>query len=188
MLIIAVTGLRGAGKSLVKEVGEEFGIPSLEMSDAVLDAMERIGVKRDGEMGSVDIRDFAKMMRERFGPDVFARKTIEKLLEQGYQTVIVSGVRGMYEIETFRKHGRVVIIAVVADKQLRFKRTVARNRQHDPKTYEEFILADEKDKGFGVDEVIENADYVIENNGTIAEAKEKVRSVLRTIVRGGSHL
>ena len=105
------------------------------------------------------------------------------------KAVIVSGVRGMYEVETFKRElGRPVIIAITADADKRFERVMKRNRDNDPKTWDAFIKADAKDKGFGVDEVIENADYVIENNGTIDEAKEKVRSVLRTIVRGGSHL
>ena len=181
MIVICVTGLRGAGKSLVAEVGREFNIPSVEMSAAVIEMMKREG-KED-----MDIRDFAKEMRRKKGNTVFANVVVD-IIKREYpdaKAVIVSGVRGMYEVETFKRElGRPVIIAITADADKRFERVMKRNRNNDPKTWDAFIKADAKDKGFGVEEVIDAADYTVENNGTVDDAKERIRHILEKILKG----
>lgn len=92
-------------------------------------------------------------------------------------------MRSLAEVEEFRKHGRVVIIAVHASPETRFKRLLKRGRPGDPGSYKEFAERDRTELEFGIGNVIALADYMIVNESSIEEAKAKALELLRMLVK-----
>ncbi len=167
----------GSGKSIVAEVAREIGIPVYTMGDVIREET----LRRHGVVTPELMVETSKRLREEYGDEIVAVKTIEKIPSE-YKIVLIDGVRSLREVEVFKKHGEVVIIAVHASPKTRFKRLVERKRPGDPSTYEEFQKRDYTELGFGIGSVIALADYVIINETSIEEAKRKAREILFKLV------
>ncbi len=73
----------------------------------------------------------------------------------------------MSEVEEVKKEGyQPIILGIVADKQVRFKRIVKRKNESDFSSYSEFEWREKLELGYGIAEVIASADYYIDNMGS----------------------
>lgn len=178
-LFILVTGMPGSGKSIVVEVAREMGLPVYNMGDVVREEV----LKRFGEITPELMVKVSQLLREEYGEDVVALRTLDRVSrEQGHCIVVVDGVRSLREVEVFKNRGDVVIVAVHASPKTRFERLLRRKRPGDPVNYEEFLKRDYTELGFGVGSVIALADYVIVNEGELSETREVARRVLSEVV------
>jgi len=80
------------------------------------------------------------------------------------------------------------LIAIDAPQQIRFERLQQRKRESDPKSWEEFVVADERDQGINqpeygqqVRKCIEMADVVLQNDGSLEEFQKKVEDVIKEL-------
>ncbi|HUS60456.1 MAG TPA: hypothetical protein VMX76_03710 [Nevskiaceae bacterium] len=56
-----------------------------------------------------------------------------------------------------------------------------RNREGDPKAWEEFLAMEERDKnaeGRNIDACLQMADFKVKNNGSVEELEKEIESVL----------
>lgn len=174
---VLIAGMPGSGKSIIVDVAKELNIPAYTMGDVVREET----LKRYGTIAPELMVKTSKLLREEFGEDVIAVRTLERIRED-HCIVLIDGVRSLKEVEFFRKHGTVVIIAVHASPGTRFKRLLERRRPGDPSNHEEFTRRDLTELGFGLGHVIALADYVIVNEGLPEEAREKARRILASLV------
>jgi len=176
-LFILLTGMPGSGKSVVVEVARELGIPVYTMGDVVREET----LRRYGVITHELMVETSRSLREEFGDEVVALRTLERIPDD-HSVVLIDGVRSLREVEVFKRRGEVVIIAVHASPKTRFKRLIERKRPGDPSTLEEFTKRDLTELRFGLGEVIALADYMIVNEGPIEEAKRAAREILRRLV------
>ena len=182
MLLVLVAGKRGAGKSLFAEVGKELGIPSYEMSQNIVELM----LKTDILISNFSLREFSDALRKEKGKDAVAKLMCAKLKkEEGAQKAksrkcaIILGVRSQEEVSHFVSQGfEIITAAIIADEKIRFSRIQARRRPEDAKTLEDFRWADNIESGWGLGEVLEQAEFKVENEGTAEQAKYLIRSFL----------
>jgi len=178
MKFILITGMPGAGKSIAVAVArEKFNLPVYTMGDVVREE----ALKRYGTISPETVLKTAEILRREYGPDYVAVKTYERISGK-HETVVVDGVRSLEEVEFFKRKGEVVIVAIHASPKTRFKRLLVRGRAGDPKTWEEFVIRDRIELGFGIGNVIALADYMVVNEGTVEEAYEKLCRVFEQIV------
>lgn len=177
MLFILIVGMPGSGKSVVVEVARDLGLPVYTMGDVVREeTSRRYGVITPELMVSTS-RD---LRRER-GDNIIAVKTIERIREKE-GAVVIDGVRSLVEVDEFRRHGEVIIIAVHASPRTRFKRLLERKRPGDPASYSEFLKRDMTELEFGIGSVIALADYMIVNESSIEDARKEAVRILREVV------
>ena len=70
-------------------------------------------------------------------------------------------------MEEVKKEGyRPAILAIIADKEVRFNRIVKRKNESDFSSHSEFEWREKQELGYGISEVIASADYYIDNNGS----------------------
>ena len=175
---VLVTGMPGSGKSIVVEEAVNLGIPVYVMGDVVREeTLKRYGVVTPDLMVKT-----SKALREELGEEVIALRTIERV-KPCEKLVVIDGVRSLREVEVFKKHGSVVVIAVHASPKTRFERLLRRKRPGDPSTYEEFYERDMTELRFGLGDVIALADYVVINEGDIKETKAKAREIFRKLLK-----
>ena len=179
-LLIVVTGMPGSGKTLVSSVARELGIPVYVMGDIVREEARRRGL----EPTPANLNTVAKQLREEYGKTVVAERTLEKLLRDNPPIALIDGVRSLDEVEVFRKHGEVVIIAVHASPRTRYERLRRRGRPGDPRTWEEFRQRDLTELGFSLGSVIALADYMIVNEADPYLARERARRLLARLMAG----
>ncbi len=175
---LLVTGMPGAGKSIVSNMAREMGIPTYCMGDVIREET----IRKYGSITPENMRRTAQELREKYGDDIVARKTLEMIKEE-QGIVIIDGVRSLTEVNIFKTAGESVeIIAVHASPMTRFKRIKERQRPGDPKTWEEFVKRDMTELSFGIGNVIALADYMIVNEESIEETKKQVTRVLEKVL------
>lgn len=165
LLIVAVTGMPGAGKSTAAKALESRGWSRIVMGDVIREETRRRGLKEDeGGTGSV-----MRQLRSELGESAIAELCVKKIIESGWNRVVVDGIRSMAEVETFERVGRVKLVAVHASRQRRFAFLKERGRSDDPITYEMFLKRDKRELEIGIGNAIALADEVISNEHATPE-------------------
>jgi len=179
MIVVGITGMPGSGKSLAAQYLVRKGFEKVEMGDIIREEMK----KKKMRITNKSIREFSLLLRKKFGNDVVARLTLIELRKKKGNIVIV-GLRGAGEIRYFRKRMKqFYVIALVAPKSLRYKRLRARGRDDDPKNIEEFEFREAKEKRYGVEGAIRNADFVVSNTSSVKQLKRDLDSLLNYIMK-----
>lgn len=178
MRIILVTGMPGSGKTVVVEVASrEFNLPRYSMGDVVREEALRIY----GSMSADTLLKTAKILRDTYGLDYIARKTVERI-NASRSVVVIDGVRSLEEVEAFRRIGETVIIAVHASPKTRFERLRRRGRLGDPVKWEDFVTRDLVELSLGIGNVIALADIVVVNEKPLDEFVKEVKEVLGRVL------
>ncbi len=183
-MIIGLTGSLAAGKGVVSEFLKEKGFVYLSLSDE----LREIAREKKVELTREKLQNLGNYMRETYGGGYLAEKAFQKIKNQEYKKAIVDGIRNPAEIEVLRKIKDFFLVSVDAPQEIRFQRIVSRNRESDPKTSEDFLKVDNRDKGIGepetgqgVGKCMEKADFVLINSGNLTEAEEKVKNLYEEI-------
>jgi dephospho-CoA kinase len=178
MVVIGITGMPGSGKSLAAQYLVRKGFEKAEMGDVIREEMRKKKIR----ITNKSIREFSLLLRKKFGNEVVARLTLRELRKKKGNIVIV-GLRGVGEIEYFRKRLKhFYVIALVAPKLLRYKRLRARGREDDPKNIKEFEFREAKEKRYGIYGAIRNADFVVSNTASVKQLKRDLDSLLYYII------
>lgn len=177
-LLLLITGMPGAGKSTVLSLIAEEGYPTLLMGDVIREETERLGLSPTPE----NVGKVAVEIRRREGRGAVAKRCLPRLrrLFAESPVVCVDGVRSLKEVEVFREEFRnVLLVAVHASPQTRFRRFLTRNRSDDPKTWEVFRERDLRELGFGIGGAIAMADHIIINESSLEDLRAEVKKFLR---------
>ncbi|MFP3278516.1 MAG: AAA family ATPase [Candidatus Micrarchaeota archaeon] len=178
MVVVGITGMPGSGKSLAAQYLVRKGFEKVEMGDVVREEMRRKKIR----ITNRSIREFSLLLRKKFGNDVVAKLALRELRKKKGNIVIV-GLRGVGEIKYFRKRLKhFYVIALVAPKLLRYKRLRARGREDDPKNMKEFEFREAKEKRYGIDGAIRNADFVVSNTASVKQLKRDLDFLLNYII------
>jgi dephospho-CoA kinase len=177
MKVLAICGLPGSGKTTALEAIEDLGT-IVTMGDVVRDEVKKRNLSPSGN----NIGKVAKELREEFGPAIIAEKCVELIKKKNKKLIFVDGVRSLSEHNIFRKYWKFPIIAIIVDKEKRFKHLFERNRSDDPKSLEDLKERDRREIEFGLDKVLQNADYIVHNNSSIEELKKNTRRTVLEIL------
>ena len=182
ILVFAFVGAPAAGKTEAASVAKEFDIPVITMGEVIREELRKRGLPlNDKNAGRV-----ANELREREGLDAIAKRCIPLIKEEkktagkNKKVVVVDGIRGIAEVETFKKEfgPHFVLVRVDAPLQLRYERIKTRGRGDDLLSLKEFENREEREFGWGMEEAMKKADKVIKNEGSLEEFKEQIRAVL----------
>ncbi len=173
---LCLTGMPGCGKEEFLAVASKAGFTVIRMGDVVREGAARRGIRPSDE----GVGGLADDERRIYGPDVWARRTLERVAAD--QTII-DGVRSMDEVahfqESFGRH--LAVVAVHASPQTRHKRIAKRGREDDVLSEEDFHQRDRRELRWGLGQVIALADYVIVNEGSLEKFHKEAQRVLRNV-------
>jgi len=179
MTVIGTVGLPGSGKGEFATVAREAGVPVVTMGDVIREACRDRGLDPATHHGEV-----AKDLRAEGGPGAVADRSlplVEDALEES-AVVLVDGLRSPAEVDRFEAAfgEEFVLVSVEAPFELRRERVESRGRDADADAGGETLRErDERERGFGVDEVMARADVTVENTETLAAYRRRVREILR---------
>ena len=165
-----------AGKEEFQKVAAEAGYMIVRMGDVVREEARRRGLPiTDASVGGM-----AHEERRIHGPTVWAERTIPHVRAE---RVCIDGLRSPAELAMFRKAfgPGLVVFAIRASPETRWERVRRRQRADDATTAEEFLRRDAREKGWGLEDVIDAADVQIVNEGTLDEFYAAVRNALRKL-------
>jgi dephospho-CoA kinase len=165
ILIVALTGMPGAGKTTVANHLAQKGIPLLIMGDVVREAAQNDGL----EPTSDNLSKLMLRLREKNGPEAIAFLVANKIKNMKHENkefgvVIVDGVRSMAEIQVLRSVGKVKLLAIHGSTLTRYSHIRERARSDVPSNIGEFDKRDKVEMGVGISDAIALADETISNN------------------------
>lgn len=180
ILIVALTGMPGAGKTTVANYLAQKGIPLLIMGDVVREAAQNDGLEpTSGNLAKLMIR-----LREKNGPEAIAHLIANKIKtmkneDKEFAVVIVDGIRSMAEIEVLKRVGQVKLLAIHGSILTRYSHIRERARSDVPSNINEFDKRDRVEMGVGISDAIALADETISNNDI--SISELCELTLRTV-------
>lgn len=184
-MIIGLTGTIGAGKGTAVEYLKSKGFVHYSISGLLGELVEK--------EGNPKTRDFLSPMSTRlqkeFPGGVAEKAYNEKYLLEKPEDAILESIHRQSEANFLRSVGGK-IIGIDADLETRYKRTKLRNEgAKDQGDFEDFKKqAQIEDEGGGdasrdnnIRAVMNNADAVIYNNGTVEELRQQIEEVLKKL-------
>ncbi len=180
--MIGLVGLPGTGKGECARIARNQGYHVVSMGDLVREHTKNQGL----EMTDENIGSNAHAERERFGYDIWAKRTVQKIIQLNLPpsgVVIIDGIRGDAEVKIFLDSfaGAFKTVAVLMNDKKRFELLQKRNRSDAPVSWGEFKARDTRESRWGIHRAIKNADYIIFNNGTIEELEDGFKELLSLI-------
>jgi dephospho-CoA kinase len=177
-VVVCITGMPGAGKSSSAEALHELGFEIFRMGDDVrMEAERRHVPPTDENLGNI-----MKELRDKGGPvaiAVLCEQRIERDSKSPY--VVIDGIRNIIEFHQFKKLGRAILVAILADPKRRFEFLQNRARSDSPGSYESFEARDRRELSVGIGDAIAKADEVIANNGTLDDLKRSMLTLFNRI-------
>jgi dephospho-CoA kinase len=181
-IILSVTGMPGSGKDEFIKVAKKFGFYDYHMGNTVRNyAMTNKIVLSDSEIGK-----FASGEREKHGMDIWARRTYDMI--NHHRLVVIDGIRNYEEVEYFATNmTNFSIVAIFANRFTRLQRILKRNRPDDIQNMEGLIARDNRELTWGIGKVIALSDYMIVNDATLEDFREKSSNLIRVITVKGEY-
>lgn len=174
-MIIGITGTIGAGKGTVAEYLVAQGFTHFSVRDFLREELSR----RNLEATRDNMVVVANELRKNFGPAHILEMLYKQAREHGGNAVIES-IRTAGEVDFLKAQEDFVLLAVDADRRVRYDRVVLRGSSTDNVTFEKFSEQEDLESN-GSDpwtqnlaNCIERSDIVMTNNGTIPELYAQV--------------
>lgn len=182
-MIIGITGTDGAGKGTVVEyLVKEKGFIHYAARQLWIEEIARRGL----EVKRENMRIVANDLRRQHGNNFLVTAYIQRMKEEEVENAIIESIRTTAETETLKANGGM-LLAVDADQHLRYERIVGRASESDRVTFEQFVaqealeMNDPDPNGMQKAAVMAMADYIITNNGTLAELHASIENMLGEI-------
>jgi dephospho-CoA kinase len=182
-MIIGFTGRIAAGKESVKHFLVDKGFTYVETSQVLKEELSRRGM----EITRTNMQDLGDELRAKDGHGALMKLVLEKInyVNNRDKHFILDSLRNAGEADFLREHAdEFILIAVDAPQRLRFERILSRGKTHDPKTWEEFLVIDNRDyfdesNPFGqqVRDCMERADFLIVNDGALEDSVKKIQEI-----------
>lgn len=175
MRVLGTVGLPGSGKGEAATVAREADIPVVTMGDVIRDACRDRGLDPAEHHGTV-----ARRLREEDGPTAIADRTVDRLRAVEDDVVLVDGLRAPAELDTFRDAfgDAFTLVAVEAPFEVRAERAADRGRDDSDGDREAFREREDREKSFGLVEVMDRADVTVDNTGSLAAYHDRIRELL----------
>lgn len=174
---IAFVGHAAVGKDTLSDYASvKLGLAAVSSGDLVRQYILKNNL---GGLERENVRKTVNMLRATKGGDYL----VKEILERHPDNVVITGLRALDEVTTFKERGGVVI-AVTAPPERRYELAKNRNRIDDTVTYKEWLQAEQGDdhnaqsNQGNVSAVIGMADYHIENLGTLDDLYQKCDELL----------
>jgi len=166
-LYIGLAGRIGSGKTVVsKHLQDNYGANERRFSEILEEILGtlRFPIKREY------LQKLGKVLREEFGHGILVEVMKKKLEEETSDAIVVDGVRYENEVDMLRSLEDSILIFVSAPSELRYERVVKRGTRGEAAiSYDDFLKNEEAATEREVGAVEKQADFILENVGTIEE-------------------
>jgi dephospho-CoA kinase len=177
MTVIGFVGLPGSGKSEAAAVARERGVPVVVMGDVIREECRERGLDPADHHGEV-----AQRLREEGGEGAIAERTLAHVREHldDHDTVVVEGIRSDAESDRFADAfgDEFLLVAIEAPFGVRAERVADRGRDNVGEGGESLADRDERERGFGMDDAIADADVTVENTASLAAFRDRIADII----------
>lgn len=180
--IIGITGAFGSGKSTAASFFEDKGFRKIVVSTFLEEEAKR---RKVAKVTRRILQDIGNEWRKKYGSGILAKKALGKLKKEKTDRMVIDGIRNVGEIDVLRQHDRFILLGVIADRKVRFKR-LRKLKRRESLTWELFNKLDRRDLGLGqkktglqVAACQALADVFIDNNNGVNEFTNRLEKFLK---------
>lgn len=180
-MIIGITGTNGAGKGAVVDYLTQKGFAHYSARDFISAEIKKRGLALDRD----SLRAVANDLRLTHSPAYVIESLFTEAKAAGGDAVIES-VRAIGEANFLQKNGGV-LVAVDADRALRYDRIVRRGSATDKVDFATWVAQEEREWAnadawdMDIPGVMRLAEFTIQNDGTLEELHAQVDKILKQI-------
>ncbi|MFH1875139.1 MAG: deaminase [Pseudomonadota bacterium] len=180
-MLIGLTGKNCSGKGEVARFLKESGYQYFSLSDLVRAEVESRALPISRE----NLIEVANELRATHGAGVLAEMVLKDITPDAH--AVIDSIRNPFEVEVLRRCRGFYLLSIESDPKIRFKRIKARNRENDPKTYQEFLKLEAREAQSDdpttqqLNRTASMADAVVENNGSLENLLEQVKQVIQAL-------
>lgn len=184
MIIIGITGTLGAGKgTIVDYLVEKKGFKHFSAREYITRELK----KRQLPIDRDHLTWVANELRSKNSPSFIIDELFEEAKSTGKNCVIES-IRTPGEVESLRKNEQFVLLAVDANRQLRYERILARKSATDFVDFETFVANENREMNSqdpnnqNLTICIQMADFVLQNDGDIDQLNSELDNIIAKIL------
>ena len=178
--IIGVVGRKLSGKgtfgALFSEICADKKVARMSFSDVLRDTLVAWGLP----LTRHNLQRLAIIMNDEFGEGTLTHAVLLRVEKVDADIVILDGIRWPSDRNMLRQKPGFRMVYIMADSAVRYARRKAGQKAGEAEVSlqqfeeEDHVLTEQL-----IEEIGESADYVIENNGTETEFRERVHELFR---------
>ena len=167
----------GSGKGELVKLLQQRGFTYISLSDAVRAEATKRGLEHSRE----HLQQVGNQLREEHGAGVLGKKIRETVEQEMERRWVIDGIRNPGEWEELKHLPDFEMIGVTASPDTIIERITRRNREGTPLSREEVLAKLNKERGIGeppegqqVQRCLDQADFLIVNEGTLEDLDAKL--------------
>ncbi len=179
-MVFGLSGEPGAGKDTVKDyLAERYGAETFGFSLILKDILHRLSLPLE----RANYASLAEALRTTFGENILATVLSADASRSPKSLAVIDGIRKPGEVEELRKLENFRFIFIETDLLIRYERVKMRGTKADDrnKTFDDFVRDHERAADREVRNLKDEADWVIENNGTLEELRARVDDIMKQV-------
>jgi dephospho-CoA kinase len=174
-LVIGLTGMPGAGKTVFVEAAVAVGYVKVSMGDVIREETRKRGL----ELNPQNVGKVMLDLRQEGGDNIIAEKCVPKVEAQISDKIVIDGLRSLSEVEVFKANfAGFKLVSIHASSDMRFIRLSQRGRSDDPKTFDVFHERDMRELSVGLGSAIALSEHVLVNDSSIEAFKAVMKKYL----------
>lgn len=180
-VVIGIAGTIGSGKGTITQYTvDQYGATQMRYSKILQDILERLSLEYDRK----NLAILAEALRHTFGGAVLSRALISDISKEESTIVVFEGIRKKDELDHLRTLENFHFIYVDAEMETRYRRLIQRNEKVDDnvKSFEDFKKDHLRPADKDVPLLMEEADYIIDNNGSQEDAKKQANTIIKQLI------
>jgi dCMP deaminase len=181
-MLIGLTGRNAAGKGEVARYLQRKSFYYYSLSDAIREEVR----SRGDEPTREHLIIVGNELRQRYGSNVLAERILAKIEDDKHY--VIDSIRNPAEVDTFRTAKNFKLIRIEAPAEVRFQRIISRQRESDPRTFEEFVTLENReaegdDTSQNLVKVELMADYTLTNDTSLNELYPQIDQLLKKLLQ-----
>jgi len=179
-IIIGLVGPIASGKGTVKAyLQEKYGATEFRFSSILREALDVLGIEKTRD----NLIDLSTWGREKSGDDMLAKAMAKKIATSDEKIIVIDGIRRLGDIDHIKEMEGFHMIAIDADPETRYKRSVTRNENPGDaeKNFYTFTKDHEKEAERTIPETMAAAEAKIDNNGELNVLYSQIDKIMASI-------
>ncbi len=181
-MIIGLTGKNASGKTEVCQYLISRGFEYYSLSDEIREEIRRRGREITREV----LIEVGNELRAKFGPEILAERILQRLERD--RNYVIDSIRNPAEVGALKRRQDFTLLAIEADRTIRFERSRQRDREGTPQTLEHFIeeeACELKSDDPATQQLVATrrlADLVVINDGTLDDLHRRLGELLPRLI------
>ena len=186
MIIIGITGTIGAGKgTIVEYLVQKYHFEHFSVRNYLTEILKFQGkdINRD------TMTELANQLRAKNNSPSFIIEELYRRAHDSNANCIIESIRTVGEINKLREIGNFYLLAVDAEKKLRYERISQRNSVTDKIDFQTFLeneareMQNNDENKQNIAGCIPLADYIFTNNTSLIELQHQIDAIINKIMK-----